>query len=368
MPPPSVPPPTYRTAVRNPHDVREEICRLWRENLHPALSPDERFRWLYVEAPHENSAVLALEVIQGEAAHVVGANGMVPRLFWLSGQEVRAAVSCDFAVDRVHRSLQPALMLLKAFLNEVNSRFHFVYGFPNGKAEAVLKRAGFVEVGRARRWVKVLRYAHYADRLERHEPSLASRLVKSNRFVATTCLKAFDALRIGAHRLRQTLLLRKHEVGTVAAPDQRWDELWLAARGEYDVVGDRTATFLQWRCAVMPRTLFVTLERRTDRTLRAYAVLQLDDATGAAHVRDLFGHRSDLAPLLDQLTPVAFDAGASSLSMRFLGAPDVERHLKKTGFVQRDAGRSVVVNAAPLQGDGPLADVRWHLFDVDEDS
>ena len=62
-----------------------------------------------------------------------------PSWWRLERQAVRFAR--DFAVDRVHRSLQPALMLLKAFLNEVNSRFHFVYGFPNGKAEAVLKRA-----------------------------------------------------------------------------------------------------------------------------------------------------------------------------------------------------------------------------------
>ena len=74
---------------------------------------------------------------------------------------------------------------------------------------------------------------------------------------------------------------------------------------------------------------------------------------------------------MDGLAPLAFRAGASSLSVRFLGAPSVERHLEKSGFVPREGSRSVVVDVGPalLEHAALLTDAsRWHLFDADEDS
>ena len=138
-----------------------------------------------------------------------------------------------------------------------------------------------------------------------------------------------------------------------------------------DVVGERTTAFLRWRFPPGTGTRFITLQRRGEERLRAAAVLEFDESTGAAHVRDLFGHHDDLGPLIAGLMPHAYRAGASSLSVRFLGAPLVERLLVAHGFALRAGDRSVIIDvgAAGAEHRSLLADAsRWHLFDVDEDA
>ncbi len=362
---------TYHAGPRNPVAVEADLCRLWRENLGVTVGPAQKFQRLYRDAPEPADTVVVLEAIEGDHARIVGANGMLPRGFWVAGQEVRAVVSCDLAVDHAHRALLPALYLVRAFRQEVAARFDMAYGFPNGKAEGVLKRAGFKELGRARRWARVLRHARYvAGGSSRRDVPRLVRVAASHPWVARAGAAALDAVRLVSCSVRAARVRWSHEVQTLAAPDDRWDALWRDVRDEYGVVGVRTAHFLRWRFPADSETRFVALQRRGDPGLRAYAVLQLDAATGAAHVRDLFGHHDDLGRLVDVLAQLAYRAGASSLSVRFLGAPKVEQLLVERGFSLREGSRSVVLDVVQAHSDlGPVVTdaSRWHLFDVDED-
>ena len=366
-----MPPFTYRASSRRPVDVEADLCRLWRDNLSLPTSAEDKFNWLYRDAPDAADTVFVLEAVDSDQALVVGANGMVQRRFWVAGRELRAVVSCDFAVDRAHRSLLPALSLLRLFREDVAARFDLAYGFPNGKAEGVLKRAGFKELGRTRRWARVLRHAGYAARLSsRQDVPAVVRIAVSRPWVARAGAAVVDVARAAAGNLAVARGAVKYQVRRHQAPDERWDALWVAARDEYGVVGARTAAFLRWRFALVPGISFVTLQRRGDQELRAYAVVQVDDVTGAAHVRDLFGHHEDLGPLIDALAPFAYRTGASSLSVRYLGAPAVERLFADRGFTLREGSRCVVLDTAPALADGAtVADAsRWHLCDVDEDA
>lgn len=291
-------------------------------------------------------------------------------MFWLAGRPVRAVVSCDLAVDRQHRALAPALALVRGIRAEVAARFDLLYGFPNAKAEGVLKRAGFREVGRARRWARVLRFSSYVERLN-DGPGRIPRFARSAPRLARLGAAVVDHARGGMSWLERARLSRRYEIRTQRAPDARWNDLWASARQEYDLVGDRTAAYLRWRFANAPDTFFVTIQRRGQTALAAYAALELDRETGAAHVRDLFGHRADLDAMIDALVPAAWRAGAASISVRFLGAPAVERHLAARGFVPREGTRSIVVDQGPAVAEHAaiLGDAaRWHLFDADEES
>jgi hypothetical protein len=361
----------YRARVRNPTTIEADLCRLWSENLALTTPVEQKFRWLYREAPDAADAVLVLEAVVDGRASIVGTNGMAQRRFRAAGRDVRAAIACDLAVDRAHRSLLPALCLVRATRDDGLARFDLVYGFPNAKAEGVLKRAGFRELGRARRWVRVLRHARYVQGAgSRPDAPALARMAAVVPWLGKAGATIFDRLRAtvsaGAARVGTTLRLRSYP-----GPDERWDRLWLAARDEYDVVGARTAAFLRWRFPPAPHRRFVALEGRGDAGLRGYAVLELDEPTGAVHVRDLFGHRDELGTLVDAVTGHAYRLGGSSLSIRFLGAPAVERLLLQRGFVVREGDRSVVVDlGAALAGDAAIAGdaSRWHLFDVDEDA
>lgn len=312
-----------------------------------------------------------LEAAEEGRATVVGTNGIVPRRFRVAGREVAGGISCDLAVDRAHRALAPALTLVRAVRAEVGQRFDLIYGFPNAKAEGVLRRSGFLEIGRARRWVKVLRFTRYVEgAAARPELPRAIRWIVERKALAGRAAAVVDVARSLVARVASVPLHRRYDVDVLTQPDARFDELWKQASPEYPVIGDRSVAYIGWRFALTPSMRYVTIRRRGSDRLAGYAAMEVDPGTGAAYVRDFFGHQADLEALLDALVGAAWRAGASSVSLRFLGAPAVARVLRQRGFTRRADTRSVVVAATPelLEGERLTDPDRWYLFDVDEES
>jgi hypothetical protein len=353
--------------------VEHELCRVWSDNLTLGVPAPAKFDWLFHRAPDPADVVFVLKARGPDGdEHIVGTNGLAVRRFQVAGQEVWAAVSADLAVDRMHRALLPALKLVRAWRDHAAGAFELAYGFPNDKALGVLLRVGFRVLGKTTRYVRVLRYAGYVARLRERQtlpalvrgPLVLPRVVRAGAHAmdAGRLLLALPALAKAAERYR--LFWRED-------PDPRCDALFAEARHGYDVVGVRSRDFLAWRC---PRARFACVERRRDDALVAYAVVERDEATGAAQVRDLFGHPEVLGTALDLLVPAMVLTGAHSLSVRFLGAPRVAAVLASRGFEPRPGGsgeRTVVVEVGTSLPEHTAVIInpdRWHLFDVDEDA
>jgi hypothetical protein len=357
--------------AEDPLAVEHELCRVWSDNLTLGVPAHAKFDWLYHRAPNPADVVFVLKA-RGPDGHerIVGTNGLAVRRFQVAGQEVWAAVSADLAVDREHRALLPALKLVRAWRAHAAGAFELAFGFPNNKADGVLLRAGFRELGKTHRYVRVLRHEGYAARLREREtlPALVRR-----------ALSLPWVVRLGAHAIDAgRLLLASPALAKAAAryrllwredPDPRCDALFAEARHGYDIVGVRSRDFLGWR---YPRARFACVERRRDGALVAYAVVERDEATGAAHVRDFFGHPEVFGTALDLLVPAMALAGAHSLSVRFLGAPRVAAVLESRGFALRPGGeRTVVVEIGTRLREHAAVITNpdcWHLFDVDEDA
>ncbi len=360
---------SYAVAVERPEDVREALQRIWRDNLTLGISPEEKFRRLYLEAPDPARQVFVLRVRDAASGEerIVGAKGFAIRRYWVEGREVGAAIFGDFAVEAAHRNLLPALQLARLARQQVRERFEVGYGFPNQKAVGVMLRAGLVALGTDTRYARVLRHAAYAARLAERPgfPAALARLV-ARPGLARAAGAVTDLVRLALGLPRTLRAAGGFRLGWCDRPDGRFDELWAAARPEYPVVGARTEAFLAWR---YPGLSIATLTRRGGG-LRAYAVVELEPSTGAAHLRDLFGHHAELGALVDLLLPALWRRGAASMSVRFLGAPRVRELLANRGFVARDKGRTVVVQPGVQAPDGgPLTSPdQWHLFDADEDA
>lgn len=361
---------TYEAAAETPERVRDDLCRLWAQNLDLERTPEAKFAWLYREAPDPAETVFVLRAKDGDGgARVVGTNGVAVRRYQLGDREVRAGIISDLAVEREHRGLLPALRLVRLVRDFVVSGFGVAYGFPNTKAEGVMVRAGFRVLGKARRHARVLRHAGYASRLGERE-GIPPIVVKAaaNPVVAKVSGGIFDVARLMLDSGRVARAAKRHRFAWAERFDARFDDLWNAARREYDVIGMRTAAFLAWR---YPDCEIATVVGRTDGTLRAYAVVERDPKTRAAHLRDVFGHGDALEPLFDLLVPALWLRGAASISVRFLGAPRVAELLRARGFEPRDEGRTVVVQIGDAEAveRARVEDAsRWHLFDVDEDA
>lgn len=362
---------SYSVAAVRPGDVRTELCRLWSRNLTTEQPADAKFDWLFSEAPHPSDVVFVLKAKDADGEErVVGTNGMVVRQFIVSGQPALVAVSADLAVDRDHRRLWPALALLKAWREHAASRFDVAYGFPNDKARAVLLRAGFRELGRTTRYVRVLRLALYAERLRaRAGSSGVVAWALSRPWTLRASIRAVDAMRLLLLLPACVRAAARYRLSWRDDPDPRCDDLFERCRPAEGVVGVRSHAFLSWRC---PGARVACVDRRADGALVAHAVIERDGATGAHHIRDLFGCPEALGPALDLIVPALAHVGADSVSMRFLGAPAMARLLLSRGFAPRpDGGRTVVVDhGMRLEGHADVLTNRdcWRLFDVDEDA
>ncbi|MEZ4404356.1 MAG: hypothetical protein R3B06_30325 [Kofleriaceae bacterium] len=364
----------YRVEAAAPVAVRRDLERLWAANLTLERHPSDKFAWLYLEAPRLPAQVLVLRDDQGGA---VGTAGIGVRGIQVGAGLVEAGLLADLAVDKSHRSVGPALALVRAGKAAVDDGYALGYGFPNRLAEGVFKRAGYRVLGAIERYARPLRHASFVDRLE---PAMLTSLPAPARAwaldvlrrpaVATLAGAAVDAARL-ATTGPAALAARRHlRVSTLARPDARFDALWAAARGEFAVVAERTAGFLQWRFPPSPqRTWRCAIDRATGQ-LGGYAMVELVD--GVAHVRDLFGHRAAMLALLDGLPLAAFRAGATSLSMRYLGAPWLRDALIERGLAPRQSPRTIALTIgaalAPAEAALAIDADRWHLTDADEDA
>jgi hypothetical protein len=345
----------YTVRLSEVMPAADALKGLWQRNLHipPAVDLDARLRWYYLEAP-EGAGRVAL-LVDG-AQEVVGCEAIGVRRFALAGrpEPVRVGLLGDLAVDRRHRTLMPALTLVRAGRTAAN-QFAFHYGFPNANAAPLYQRLGYRKLGTVTRWVRVLRRGRYVGRVIKN-PVVAG---------------LGGALLDGALQL-EALLMRALpgpplELDPLADTDGRLDQLWEIAHRQWGAIGWRGAAQVRWRFLRAPGTrceLMALVEPHT-RALRAYAVLEPADST--YHVRDFFGAGlRDVGRLFDLLVAYVHRRGASALSVSFLGAPRVEALLREHRFHPRESTRTVIVDAAP-EISVPPAD-EWYLTDADEDT
>lgn len=329
------------------HDSRAVLHRLWADNLHPRGGLDAKLRWFYCDGPHGPGRALVLRA--HDAA--VGCAGVGVRTLVHRGTALRAALFADLAIDRPHRSGLPALTLLRAIQAEVARDFDLGYGFPNHKAIALYRRAGFVELGRMHRYVRVL---HGRSYLATAAPPLRVAAAVADR-----------ALAAAAHL--HALRARRFELDWPAEFDARFDRLWQAVRTGDRIACERSAAFLGWRFA-HDRHRIAAIVRRDTGALAAYGVLRPAER-GLVELVDLLGAGDrELDAAIALIVPAARRLGFAAIGFRFLGHPRVIRVLRAHGFVRRGEPRSVVV--APGRGSALAAlptRTAWYLTDLDED-
>jgi hypothetical protein len=217
----------------------------------------------------------------------------------------------------------------------------------------------------------VLRHATYL-------PQVAARLQASPRLAKIVNAAArhhlvrrlaplLDIARLASQLPEVVHARARHRLALLDGPDARFDELWERARSEYDVIGVRTAAMLRWR---YPRGTLAALVRSSDHALMAYALFELD-ASGTAHIRDVFGHKSAFGPLFALLVPALWWHGAVSASIRMLGAPYLAAVVDARGFEPRPGQRTIVVQVGHKHETvrARLEDAAaWHMLDLDEDT
>jgi hypothetical protein len=356
----------YSIERAEPAEVHGDLLRLWWDNLPVSReSADAKYQWTYLEPPLRPDGVFVLKATRGdEDAHIVGTAGLCCRGLFASGRALRAGLLGDLAVDRDHRTALPAIRLARQVRQRAVEQYDVTYGYPNHAAEGVFLRCGYHRLGTMSRYAAVLRHAPFVRRVLDVPvlPHIAG--------------AGLDALRTIARAPRTVQARRRYRLQWLDDVDARFDHLWLRARDEYPLIGQRDMRFLRWRFLHHPTERFqiaALTDHHADRAVYAYAVVQHHG--GSAYLRDLFGRFEALGPLLDLLLPALRDQRCTSVSIGYLGGPRLIDLLLSRKFEYRHSDRAVIVaagNGVATEASG-LADMvedpeRWYLTDADEDT
>lgn len=344
---------SYVVTETDTHQDRETILDLWTRNL-PATS-ENRYSWLYERGP----AVSWL--LRSGSGQAIGATGLMRRTFRSPAGNLRAGQAIDLCVDRSHRAAGPALGLQRAVTATVeNGELDLIYGFPNEKSEAVLRRVGYNTIGNLTRWVKLLSSEKVI------EPWLPRRLPRKATSLAVDCL-----LKLTSPEWRYRLPDNLH-LEVTDRFDQRFDALWQTAAPRFHFVGERTSDYLNWRFGQCPNVVhraFCLSEK--DARLVAYLVYSLRGSE--AYVSDLFfTNVSNLKLLLARFLRQMRWEKVGLVGTDYTGSSLVTRTLRSFGFWQRPSQWKAMLFFDPqrFQGSGErlLDNESWFLTRADVDS
>lgn len=144
---------SYRVRKFSFDQDKEQLFNLWGQVLD---SPDrKRLNDLYTDNGYGQPSTWL--VIHDETDTPVGSASVFPRKIMSAGQPVLIGINCDMLILKKHRTLGPALILLKTLIRESEDiGYQVLLAFPGEKAKVVFKRTGYKNIGPAFRWAKVL--------------------------------------------------------------------------------------------------------------------------------------------------------------------------------------------------------------------
>lgn len=313
------------------------VVELWQDGLrHP--DPGKSFEWLYINNPVKSGSIYLLKsrhVDEAEQnAKSVGTIGTSPRRLKLRGEEISAALFSDFVVTPAYRSLGPALKLVKESVASMIVSGATVYGFPNHRASAVLRRTGFEIVGEFARYAKVLRTK---EKIAERIPSV---LAPVGSFFLDIALWVDDFITSQAFR---TAL---GEVEWLSDFDKRFDEL--AESSTMGVICNyRGSSFLRWRfCegAVTDYKVFA-ITMPGDRSISGYAVFRIEG--DIAHIDDFYARDGEgvAHAVFSRFMLELRKFPVSSVSMEVLAYPSFKAMLHRLRFQKREARHLFVATA-----------------------
>ncbi len=343
----------YSTEEADLTQAAPVIQDLWARNLigHDQRSAESKLSRGYVNNPAGRGSVVLL-IGEGLSA-AQGAQGLHPRSFQIGSRPVRAIGLADYVVDVEHRTLGPALMLLRRSDRIGADRFDLTYGLPNEKAEPVFSRAGMKCLGALLRFAKPL---GARERLTRYMPPAVARSIAP---VVDGALGVGDLVRGAGAEMRL-------ECRPVTWDDPLFDELW-EQRPASLLLAERSGAMLRWRFAADADTPWRVCAARDSRgTVRGYVVWR---STGVfTTVGDFFTSAPEVltSSLMLAFSQFARRAGMQVISVDFFGRSAVAEQLRQAGMVQRPNRLSVFVGSqTSAEFQSPEC---WYLTDFDNDA
>lgn len=313
---------------------QDQILGIWALGLEGLVDKvaEAKYRHYYVDNPAGTGTCMLLHDEVSDKA--VGAQGLIPRSLFAGEHRIAAAILADFVVAPDHRFLGPALMLMRSCIDASRDRYAFVYGTPNDKSVAILRRAGIRPYGALTRYTKLIRSASYLS--ARVPPWIASPLAA-----------IADAAIACADHARDIYFAGRFRWSEHRSFGSDFQEIWDGRQTDI-LTGDRSPTALSWRYASSDAECPWNFSVATDRMGNPIGYVIWRQLNGIALVSDFFCSSLDrsVRALLQSFAVYVRRFAVQKISLEYLGGQQVAAALKACGFEPREQSRVVVVDNA----------------------
>jgi len=228
---------SYEVIVADTLRDKERILEFW--NSHNEKKLDEKYAWIYESNPDGIAETWLLK--NSQSPDILGIATLFPRYFQNGDTHYKAGILGDFFIHRKHRTLGPAVMLLNALTASMDELgLSFIYGFPNERAEPVLKRVGFKPLGNCVRYVKLFDI----ERLLIEKLSIHPKIARILAPIGNQLLKTLDwSTCLGKHQKSQILHASTPNPDIESLLTQ-YHDIYFSVRKSYD--------YLKWKYASDP--------------------------------------------------------------------------------------------------------------------
>lgn len=320
--------PTTRYTVKQAELGRDRatVLALWQQAFPGSDQHPIKYDWCYGATPQGPGRLYLLEY--ADEGCVIGVQGIVPRRWWVQGGVRPAGICSDLVVDQNHRSIGPALALVRQVIamERQGDDACLLYGFPNPKSEALYRRAGYNKMGEIIRYALPLRVHVWLARKGIPKP-LATALGKFADL-------AFQA-RLALNNLRSA---RRWRCVPVTQFDTRFDALWSRVAEHAVPMVIRDSDYLRWRFGnnFSGQTQVMVLETH-DGQIDGYVVYVVQD-NKLVSVLDFLAADQDVAlPVLFRLFARAmYRQGVAGVMLEYSGPSMIAACLRQCGFSARE--------------------------------
>lgn len=344
-----------RTSVEQDKDT---ILKFWKEN-HPKPL-DAKYRWMYENNPAGKPIIWILR--HTESGDCVGMVTLFPRMMKTKNGVIRAGVTGDLLVNRKHRTLGPAVKLLRSTLTAVHDGdVDLIYTFPNKAADGVVKVARYRHLGKLLRMVKVLGVTQYL-----HGFGVPRLLIPPLSSLIDFILKV-TSIEIWKSSNKKVVCRETRVV------DASFSRLWEESHSLLEIAGERTEDYVRWKFLDDPddvNRIFAAFDA-TGGKLLAYIVYRKE--RNNIEVREYIHGSDEVAgtTLMANFFRHARTLGTASVTINLLEKMRLMDQMQRFGFRERGGHRNAYIHCSDRLGStcARFAEPdNWLLMASDEDT
>jgi len=297
---------------------------------------------------------------ESQSEAYVGSGALFPRRLFVNKKPVIAEIAGDFAVEKEHRVYGPALKLQKTIQSTLSEdSFKFIYGVPNKLSETLFLKIGYKEIGKFNKFVKVLKNEY------KEKKYLSDFLrVKIFGYILDYIIKLFS-------KENWYKGMADFSIETPEHFDQRFDKLWAIALKQFNMIGERTSKFLDWRYKQSPAQKYETF-CIVDKKMNIAGYIIYYDKDNMSNIVDMLFIESDkiLGTLLVKFILFLRKKGIGSISIYYLGNNSLERKLKEFNFfLRKEEDVKVLIYSRNNSMESELLDKnKWYFLAGDNDA